>query len=80
MLDPQGIYDVDDFGIIMRVKFMTKPGEQFTLRRMVNLKIQELFKREGIEFAGREVRVHGESPRDVAGTASEIGADEAPAH
>ena len=79
-LKSQGIYDVDDFGIIMRVKFMTKPGEQFTLRRMVNLKIQELFKREGIEFAGREVRVHGESPRDVAGTASEIGADEAPAH
>ncbi|GAB5373745.1 MAG: hypothetical protein AcusKO_02070 [Acuticoccus sp.] len=79
-LKSQGIYDVDDFGIIMRVKFMTRPGEQFTLRRMVNLRIQELFKREGIEFAGREVRVHGESSaRDVAGSASEIGADVTPA-
>jgi len=76
-LKSQGIYDVDDFGIIMRVKFMTRPGEQFVLRRMVNLKIQELFRREGIEFAGREVRVHGDAAgRDIAGSASEIGADE----
>ncbi len=78
-LKSQGIYDVDDFGIIMRVKFMTRPGEQFTLRRMVNLKIQELFKRVGIEFAGREVRVHGDAGRDIAGSASEIGTDEAKA-
>lgn len=78
-LKSQGIHDVDDFGIIMRVKFMTKPGEQFTLRRLIYLRIQELFRQNGIEFAGREVRVHGDTARDVVGNAAEIGAGEAKA-
>jgi len=77
-LKSQGVYEIDDFGIVMRVKFMTRPGEQFTLRRTVYVKLQELFRREGIEFAGREVRVRGEDAADtvaLAGRASELGAE-----
>jgi small-conductance mechanosensitive channel len=43
--------------MIMRVKFMTRPGEQFTLRRHVYTRIGELFEREGIRFAHRQVTV-----------------------
>ena len=36
---------------------MTKPGDQFVLRKHVFARIRDLFEREGIEFASREVRV-----------------------
>ena len=44
--------------MIVRIKFMTKPGDQWTLRTKVFARIRELFEREGIKFAHREVTVH----------------------
>ncbi|MGI9356363.1 MAG: hypothetical protein ACR2PF_14535, partial [Rhizobiaceae bacterium] len=38
-------------------KFMTKPGEQFVTRKVVYESIQDLFAREGIHFAHKEVTV-----------------------
>ena len=73
-LKSQGVMEIDDFGLVMRIKFMTKPGEQFTLRRTVWQRIRELFEKEGIEFAGREVRVRGEE--GLAGQALEVTSDE----
>ena len=43
--------------MIIRVKFMTKPGKQFAIRKMVYESIQELFAKEGIHFAHKEVTV-----------------------
>lgn len=43
--------------MIIRVKFMTKPGDQWLVRKKVYQEIRELFAREGIKFAHREVTV-----------------------
>ncbi len=58
-LKSQGVYSMeDDNAIIIRVKFMTKPGEQFDTRKVVYQAIRDLFEREGIKFATkREVVV-----------------------
>ena len=34
-LKSQGVYAMGDFAIAIRVKIMTKPGEQFTIRRAI---------------------------------------------
>lgn len=43
--------------MIIRVKFMTKPGDQWLVRKKVYEDIRALFEREGIKFAHREVTV-----------------------
>lgn len=43
--------------MIIRVKFMTKPGDQWLVRKRVFEEIRSLFEREGIRFAHREVTV-----------------------
>ncbi|MBA5777849.1 mechanosensitive ion channel family protein [Stappia sp. F7233] len=54
----QGVTDLDDSAMIVRVKFMTRPGDQFELRKVVYAGIRDLCAREGIKFAHREVTVH----------------------
>jgi len=54
----QGVREMDDSAMIMRVKFTSVPGEQFVLRRVVYMRIQEAFQKEGIEFAHRNVTVY----------------------
>ena len=56
-LKSQGVIQMEDSAMIMRVKFMTKPGDQWVIRRTVFAKIRDLFEREGIKFAHREVTV-----------------------
>ena len=51
--------------MILRVKFKTKPGDQFVLRREVYRRIQERFRAQGIEFAHRNVTVY--LPPEVTG-------------
>ena len=43
--------------MIIRVKFMTKPGDQWLVRKRVFEEIRSLFERENIRFAHREVTV-----------------------
>jgi small-conductance mechanosensitive channel len=60
MLQPfksQGVLDVDDVGIVIRGKFMAKPGKQFTLRKEIYGRVQKAFEANGIQFARKEVRV-----------------------
>ena len=54
----QGVRAMDDSAMIMRVKFMAVPGEQFVVRREVYRRIQEAFQKNGIEFAHRNVTVY----------------------
>jgi small-conductance mechanosensitive channel len=56
-LKSQGVYSMEDSAMIIRVKFMTKPGEQFAIRKIVYESIQDLFTKEGIHFAHKEVTV-----------------------
>ena len=56
-LKSQGVIQMEDSAMIVRVKFMTRPGDQWTLRNQVFARIRELFEREGIRFAHREVTV-----------------------
>ena len=53
----QGVYDVDDVGIVVRGKFMSKPGAQWIIRKDVYTRVQKVLDEAGIEFARREVRV-----------------------
>ena len=53
----QGVIQMDDSAMIVRIKFMTYPGEQWVLRKRIYAEIRELFEREGIKFAHREVTV-----------------------
>ncbi len=56
-LKSQGVIEMQDSAMIIRVKFMTKPGDQWVLRKRVFAEIRDLFEREGIKFAHREVTV-----------------------
>lgn len=56
-LKSQGVIEMQDSAMIIRIKFMTKPGDQWTIRKRVFQEIRELFAREGIKFAHREVTV-----------------------
>lgn len=56
-LKSQGVYKMEDSAMIIRVKFMTKPGDQFVTRKVVYAAIRELFEREDIRFANKEVTV-----------------------
>ena len=53
----QGVMAMEEFGMRMRVKFMTKPGGQFTLRKLVLAKMRKHFEEAGIEFAKPRVSV-----------------------
>ena len=53
----QGVFDFDDVGMIIRGKFMAKPGKQFTLRKEIYNRVKKAFEENGIDFARREVRV-----------------------
>lgn len=56
-LKSQGVYKMEDSAMIIRVKFMTKPGDQFVTRKVVYAAIRDLFEREDIKFANKEVTV-----------------------
>jgi len=48
---------MQDSAMIIRVKFMTKPGDQWLVRKKVYEEIRALFEENGIKFAHREVTV-----------------------
>lgn len=56
-LKSQGVYAMEDSAMIVRVKFMTRPGDQFVTRKVVYAAIRELFQKEDVHFAHREVTV-----------------------
>lgn len=71
-LKSQGVYQMDEYGIITRVKFKTRPGDQFAVRKVVYQKINELFEHEGIAFGGREVVVRAaDEPHGTEGVSAD---------
>ncbi|NRB02228.1 MAG: mechanosensitive ion channel [Rhodobacteraceae bacterium] len=53
----QGVFEIDDVGMVMRGKFMAKPGTQFMIRKEIYNRVKAAFDEAGIDFARREVRV-----------------------
>ncbi|MBU2359654.1 MAG: mechanosensitive ion channel family protein [Alphaproteobacteria bacterium] len=62
----QGIDDVDLFGLMVRLKFMAVPGEQFVMRREMLRRLQTAFADNNIEFAKRSVTVNTVNPLHAA--------------
>ena len=56
-LKSQGVLEMQDSAMIFRVKFMAKPGDQWVIRKRVFQEIRDLFAREGIHFAHKQVTV-----------------------
>lgn len=53
----QGVAEVNDVGIVLRGKFMAKPGSQWVIRKEIYSRVQKAFEVNDIHFARREVRV-----------------------
>ena len=49
--------EVDDYGLVVRAKFMAKPGTQFLIRRKAYVAVQSIFEENGIELAQPVVTV-----------------------
>ena len=56
-LKSQGVMRVDDSALIVRMKFTSKPGEQWVIRREAYRLVRDALEAAGIRFARREVRV-----------------------
>ena len=67
---------MDDSAMILRIKFKTKPGDQFMVRREVYRRVQERFREQGIEFAHRNVTVY--FPPEASRTAAGVAEDQEP--
>lgn len=81
-----GVLAFDDSGLIMRVKFKSKPQLQFLVQRQVLRRLQELFDERGLQFATRDVHVRlpedstaerqgagGETPATSAAASGKVG-------
>lgn len=75
----QGVVSTDDSGFLTSVKFMSRPGEQFLIRREAYARIQKAFAEHGIEFASRRVTVESDPSDSEAGAAAAAAAIDEPA-
>ncbi|MEL6960678.1 MAG: mechanosensitive ion channel domain-containing protein [Pseudomonadota bacterium] len=69
LLEPpksQGVIQMEDSAMILRVKFKAVPGKQFLIRRELLHRIRAAFEEAGIRFASREVtvRVNEDTPSE----------------
>ena len=56
-LKSQGVRRMEEFNMVVGVKFMTRPGEQWTVRRDAYQKVRDIFDANGIRMAERNVKV-----------------------
>ncbi|MEX0284125.1 MAG: mechanosensitive ion channel family protein [Paracoccaceae bacterium] len=56
-LKSQGVRRMEEFNMVVGVKFMTKPGEQWLVRRDAYQKVRDAFEANGIRMAERNVKV-----------------------
>lgn len=65
-LKMQGVEQFGDYAIKIRLKMMTKPGEQFVIRRKAYALIKKAFDANGIKFAFPTVQVSGGGAAEAA--------------
>jgi small-conductance mechanosensitive channel len=68
-LKMQGVEQLGDFAVQIRLKIMTLPGEQFVIRRKAYAMIKKAFDENGIRFAFPTVQVAGEGEPATAAAA-----------
>lgn len=69
-LKSQGVYSTEDSALVVRAKFMAKPGSTvFMIRRVAYDKVLKAFKENGIKFAHRQVTVLVPGSEDEAAAA-----------
>lgn len=69
-LKMKGVEQFGEFAIEIRLSMMTKPGEQFVIRRNALAMIRNAFKENGIEFAVPTVQVAGEREAEIQAAAA----------
>jgi small-conductance mechanosensitive channel len=69
-LKMQGVENLGDFAVQIRMKMMTLPGEQFVIRRKAYAMIKRAFDENGIKFAFPTVSVTGEGEPAAATAAT----------
>lgn len=75
LLEPpksQGVIQMEDSAMILRVKFKAIPGKQFPIRRELLHRIRAAFEEAGIRFASREVTVRVQEDATAAERRSAI--------
>lgn len=68
-LKMQGVEQFSDYGIQLRMKMTTRPGEQFVIRRAAYSLIKKVFDANGIKFASPTVQVSGDAATPSAAAA-----------
>ncbi|MBB4003093.1 mechanosensitive ion channel domain-containing protein [Aurantimonas endophytica] len=71
-LKMQGVDSFGDYAVVLRMKMMTKPGEQFVIKRKALLMIKKAFAENGIKIAVSTVQVSGGSEDENAAAAGEV--------
>ncbi len=82
----QGVRRMEQIGMVVGVKFMAKPGEQFILRREVYQRVRDAFEKNGIAFARPQVvvqvppgaKLRPDEEEAVASAAAEVGLPDEP--
>ncbi|QDZ02671.1 mechanosensitive ion channel family protein [Nitratireductor mangrovi] len=64
-LKSQGVRRMEEFNMVVGVKFMAKPGAQWVIRRDAYQKLRDTFDKNGISFAQRNVKVEVLSDRPL---------------
>jgi small-conductance mechanosensitive channel len=57
-LKSQGVQTAEDDALVIRMKFTSKPGKQWMIKRAAYRLVQEALAEKGIHFASRQVTVH----------------------
>ena len=77
-LKMQGVEAFGDFAIQIRLKIMTRPGEQFVIRRKAMAMVRQAFQENGIEFAFPKVLVDGGGSVAAAAASTALPVDPTP--
>lgn len=64
-LKSQGVRRMEEFNMVVGVKFMARPGAQWVIRRDAYQKLRDAFDKHGISFAQRNVKVEVLSDRPL---------------
>ncbi|ESY65656.1 mechanosensitive ion channel family protein [Mesorhizobium sp. M0051] len=76
VLDPikmQGVQEFGEYGIVLRVKAMTRPGGAFGMKRKFYVRLRQVFKEQGIELPFPTVHIQGlQTPHEAENAPLEV--------
>ncbi|TJX47444.1 MAG: mechanosensitive ion channel family protein, partial [Mesorhizobium sp.] len=68
-----GVQEFGEYGIVLRVKAMTRPGGAFGMKRKFYVRLRQVFKEQGIELPFPTVHVEGlQTPHEAQNAPLEI--------